>query len=52
MLAIPRTADLHRHLTSSCAIDFPSDVTGLIAGEENEDGSDLRGLAGASEDSL
>ena len=42
----------HWHLTSGGAVNFPGDVAGLIAGEEDEDGSDLGGLSGSPEDSL
>jgi hypothetical protein len=49
-LTLATDNSLHRHLTSSCPIYFPRDVTSLVASEENEDGSDLGGLTGASED--
>ena len=41
-----------RHLTSGDAVNFSSDVAGLITCEEYEDRGNLRRLSRASEDGL
>jgi hypothetical protein len=43
---------LHRHLATSDAIYFSSNVAGVITCEENEDLGDLGGVSGSPEDSL
>src|SRR5258707_10193407 len=43
---------LQRHLTSGGAVNLTRDITGLIAGQEDEDRGELGRLSGSSEHSL
>src|SRR5258705_1715356 len=43
---------LQRHLTSGGAVNFPGDIAGLMAGQEDEDRGELGRLSGSSEHSL
>jgi len=43
---------LHRHLASSDAVNFATNVAGLITCEEYEDRGDLGRLSGTPEDGL